>query len=207
MRAIDIGLADVEKEAQKDRDAAIQSEIRALEIQSLREERVWKSRLDSDYEQVRGAYEEEERLLNSKIAKNKSLMVDQLAVKHNLLKSVNEEKSLLRIKSNQLSDLQEEVKIFENGIIAQKDRINDVKASHDLRKRELEAAHKSMVNLIVGSCSKLESDIQESINHTNSNIKSLEFSHTQNLEELNLKVMYFFADAVIVVLQFNCTYR
>lgn len=182
------GVNAVKRDAISQRDKRIQAEIRSLQAESVRLERSWKAKAESERNEIAETRAREEKEA-SKRQRNFTEQISDLAVTREALaqdvRILNEKVLVL---SSDLLEGRREIEVYENGIAAHRLRLKDLEHTHSSRSRDEEMSSERSIESSKARLDKLDDLHRNREKMLEQELKSLEFTHVAEMEKLDREV-------------------
>jgi len=178
----------VRREAIAQRDKRIQSEIRSLQVESVRLERAWKAKAEEERNEIAEARNREEKE-STKRQRNYTEQISELAViREGLAQDVRILNEKVLVLASELLEGRREIEVYESGIAAHRLRLKDLEGTHFSRQRDEEASNERTLESFRVRIDKLSDLLRNKEKMLEQELSHLEAAHVSEMEKLDAQV-------------------
>lgn len=181
-------LVRVREEQETHRDKQLQAFIRSLEVESLKLEREWKTRLEKEEKKLNELTSKEHEQLSRRLRQINDDIADGVVEREQLHRVLQEEKQREEQYQEELTKLRHEVTVYEDGIAAQRSRLQDKTQQHQLALRGLHLEYGPQVRELQHEITTIEQQMQQYAQRWEEDQVLLENEHAEALATLDRQV-------------------
>lgn len=181
-------LVRLREEQETHRDKQLQAFIRSLEVETLKLEREWKTRLEKEEKKLNELTSKEHEQLSRRLRQINDEIADGVVEREQLHRVLQEEKQREEQYQEELTKLRHEVTVYEDGIAAQRSRLQDKTQQHQLALRGLHLEYSPQLRELQHEITTIEQQMQQYAQQWEEDQVLLENEHAEALATLDRQV-------------------
>lgn len=181
-------LVRLREEQETHRDKQLQAFIRSLEVETLKLEREWKTRLEKEEKKLNELTSKEHEQLSRRLRQINDEIADGVVEREQLHRVLQDEKQREEQYQEELTKLRHEVTVYEDGIAAQRSRLQDKTQQHQLALRGLHLEYSPQLRELQHEITTIEQQMQQYAQQWEEDQVLLENEHAEALATLDRQV-------------------
>lgn len=176
------------REAEARRNKQLQSEIKALETETLRLERHLRARADEERSRIQEAQAAEESGIARRTRQLNEQLADLVVEREQQLRALEDARKRAESGSGRLAEARREVQVYRDGIAAHRQRIADKEAQHKLRLREVQLESGPAVRQLRERVDEAEGRLRREARESEEEQRDSERQHASELSAMDAQV-------------------
>lgn len=181
-------LSRIREEQETNRDQQLQSLIRSLEIETLKLEREWKQRIEKEEMKISELTSKEHEQLSRRLRQINDETADFVVEREQLHRALQDEKQKEDQYQSEIQQLRKEIIVYEDGIAAQRNRLQEKTQQHQLALRGLQLEYTPQFRDVQHQIDQLQNQMALYAQRWEDDQQLLESEHAGTLAGLDRQV-------------------
>jgi hypothetical protein len=181
-------LSRIREEQETNRDQQLQSLIRSLEIETMKLEREWKQRIEKEEMKISELTSKEHEQLSRRLRQINDETADFVVEREQLHRALQDEKQKEEQYQSEIQQLRKEIVVYEDGIAAQRSRLQEKTQQHQLALRGLQLEYTPQFRDVQHQIDQLQNQMTVYAQRWEDDQQLLESEHAGTLAGLDRQV-------------------
>lgn len=186
--AISSRIEEIQAKLMSDRESELQAEIRRMQTETIKLEKVWKKDYLEEKKRIQEASDREEQMLNTSLKHWNEEIADLLVEREDLAKDIKRNQDENYRLAEAVRELEKDIHVYEDGIHAKKMSMQDKETNFQETLRSLEQSYSRDIQEIKTNCERLTNQIRSRYEDFQKEQEDIQSKHNLDLERLDSEV-------------------